>query len=173
MQPQGYPQGGYGQPGAGGYGQPGQPGGQPGQPGYGQPGQGGYGQPGGQPGQPGQPGYGQPSQPGQGGGYGQPGTGQPGTQPGSGPGAGAAPAGGEASVVTVQNHAYNPATLTVKAGTTVRWMNRDTDAHTASGNGFDVQLPPGGEGSYTFSTPGTFDVNCRYHPNMHGQVVVQ
>jgi plastocyanin len=140
--------------------------------GYGQP-QGGYGQGGGaQPAQPGsggyQPGAGQPSAPG------QPAPGQP-SMPGTGPGAGAPPAGGgqEGNVVTVQNHTYSPATLTVRAGTTVRWVNRDSVAHTATGEGFDVALPPSGEGSFTFSTAGTFDVRCRNHPNMHGQVVVQ
>jgi plastocyanin len=91
---------------------------------------------------------------------------------GSAPAPGAAPAQG-GNVVTVQNHAYTPATLTVRVGTTVRWVNRDTDAHSATGNGFDVELPPGGEGSYTFSAPGTFEVRCRYHGNMRGQIVVQ
>jgi plastocyanin len=99
------------------------------------------------------------------------------TQPGYGPGGGAgggatAPAQG-GDVVTVQGHAYNPATLTVRAGTTVRWVNRDPTAHSATGNGFDVEIPANGEGHFTFSTPGTYDVRCRYHPNMHGQIVVQ
>ena len=77
------------------------------------------------------------------------------------------------NVVTVQNHAYYPATLTVRPGTTVRWVNRDSVPHSATGNGFDVELSPGGEGSYTFSAAGSFDVHCRYHERMRGQVLVQ
>jgi plastocyanin len=153
------PQGGYAQP-PGGYAQPQGGYGQP-QGGYAQP-QGGYGRPQGQP----QGGY----QPTPGSGYGQPS--QPGTAAPQG-GPGAAPAGAESNVVTVQNHQYNPPTLTVRAGTTVRWVNRDSVAHTATGDGFDVALPPGGEGSFTFSTAGTFEVRCRNHPNMHAQVIVQ
>jgi plastocyanin len=76
-------------------------------------------------------------------------------------------------VITVQGHAYAPADLTVAVGTTVRWVNRDTVAHSATGNGFDVELPPNGEGAYTFATAGTYDVRCRYHPTMRGRVIVQ
>lgn len=77
------------------------------------------------------------------------------------------------STVTIQNHAYEPSTLTVYAGTKVTWLNRDSAAHTATGTGFDVEIPANGEGSHTFMNPGTFDVRCRYHPTMHGQLVVR
>jgi plastocyanin len=120
----------------------------------------------------GQPSYGQPSsgQPPYGPSAGQPSSGQP-AQPGYG-GAPAARAQGP-NMVTVQNHAYMPSTLTVKAGTPVRWKNYDQVAHSATGDGFDVELPPGGEGTHTFTTPGTFDVHCRYHETMRGRVVVE
>jgi plastocyanin len=147
-------------PPSGGYAMP-----QPGGPGYGAPG--GYAPaPGGAPAYGGGPGTGAPPAPG---GYGaQPAPGGG----GYGPAPGVAPQAVGPNVVTVQNHAYAPATLTVRTGTTVRWVNRDAVAHSATGSGFDVEIPANGEGSFTFSTAGTYEVRCRYHPRMQGRVVV-
>ncbi len=77
------------------------------------------------------------------------------------------------STVTIEDRAYAPQSLTVFTGTTVRWINHDAMPHSATGDGFDVELPSHGEGTHTFTNPGTFDVHCRYHPSMHSQVVVK
>jgi plastocyanin len=98
------------------------------------------------------------------GGYGAP------ASAGGGPGSGGYGAG---NVVSIRGHAYSPATLTVAPGTTVRWVNYDKDPHTATGQGFDVELPAGGQGTHTFANVGTFDVKCKYHPEMAGKIVVQ
>jgi plastocyanin len=86
----------------------------------------------------------------------------------------AAAASGQA--VTVQNMAFNPATLTIPKGTTVTWTNSDPVAHTvtASGGAFNSgHLNPGQTFSHTFDQAGTFDYQCTYHPYMKGTIVVQ
>jgi plastocyanin len=77
---------------------------------------------------------------------------------------------------------YEPATLTVRAGTTVTWKNLDSTLHTVtsgsaetgvSGTEFDSSYLAGGKTfQHTFSSAGTFDYYCTLHPFMKGQVVV-
>ena len=96
------------------------------------------------------------------------------------PSTGAAPT-GTASVpvageqVSIDNFAFAPATLTVKAGGTVTWTNRDEEPHTVAANDGSFHSPGMGTGatfSHTFPTAGTFDYVCSIHPMMHGTVVV-
>jgi amicyanin len=85
----------------------------------------------------------------------------------------ALPAGPNA--VNIAGFAFAPATLNVKAGTTVTWTNKDEDPHTVvAGDGsFRSQaLGSGGTYSYTFPAAGSFDYICSIHPFMHGNVVV-
>jgi plastocyanin len=85
----------------------------------------------------------------------------------------AAPAG--PNEVNVDGFAFAPATLTVKAGTTVTWTNKDEDPPTVVDNGGAYRsqaLGSGGTYSFTFPTAGTFDYVCSIHPFMHGTVVV-
>jgi plastocyanin len=70
---------------------------------------------------------------------------------------------------------YDPASLTVTAGSTVTWVNQGTTAVTVtSPDGlFDSELlAPGGSFSYTFDTPGTFRYFCVPYPHMKGEIVV-
>jgi len=79
------------------------------------------------------------------------------------------------NAVNIAGFAFFPATLTVKAGTTVTWTNKDEDPHTvvADGGAFRSQaLGSGGTYSFTFPAAGTFDYVCSIHPFMHGNVVV-
>jgi amicyanin len=85
----------------------------------------------------------------------------------------AAPVG--ANAVNIDNFAFVPATLTVKAGNTVTWTNKDEDPHTvvAGGGAFRSQaLGSGGTYSFSFPAAGTFDYVCSIHPFMRGSVVV-
>ena len=78
--------------------------------------------------------------------------------------------------VEIKDFAFNPATLTIAAGTTVTWTNNDTTAHTvtAADGSFDSgNLAPGDSFSFTFEDAGTFDYVCSYHPNMQGSVEVE
>jgi plastocyanin len=78
--------------------------------------------------------------------------------------------------IVIQDFSFAPATLTVKAGTKVTWINRDSDPHTVDEN--DKRFKSGAmdtdaEYSFTFNSPGTFKYFCALHPKMTGQVVVQ
>lgn len=85
----------------------------------------------------------------------------------------AAPASG--NQVTIDGFAFAPATLTVSAGTTVTWVNRDEEPHTVAASDGSFHSPGMGTGAsftHVFSTPGTFDYVCSIHPMMRGTVVV-
>jgi plastocyanin len=82
--------------------------------------------------------------------------------------------------VTIQSASagYSPSTVTITAGTTVRWTNTDSAPHTVTsvsgGELGSTSLSNGGVYDHTFSTPGTFEYHCTIHSSMpHGMVVVQ
>jgi plastocyanin len=78
--------------------------------------------------------------------------------------------------VTVDNFAFMPAAITVKAGSTVTWTNKDEEPHSvvSASDGIRSQTLAGDALSYshTFRTAGTYSYNCSIHPFMHGTVVV-
>jgi plastocyanin len=85
----------------------------------------------------------------------------------------AAPVAGNA--VNIDNFAFAPATLTVPAGSTVTWTNKDEEPHTVVANDGSFHSPGMGSQatfSYTFPKAGTFDYVCSIHPFMHATVVV-
>lgn len=87
----------------------------------------------------------------------------------------AAPVAGNA--VQIMNFAFAPAALTVKAGTTVTWTNKDSDAHTVTSQGSggplaSAALSTGQSYSYTFTKPGTYAYLCTIHPFMTATVTV-
>jgi plastocyanin len=93
----------------------------------------------------------------------------------SGTASSAGPAAATGDQVTIDNFAFAPATLTVKAGSTVTWTNKDEEPHTVAASDGSFHSPGMGTGatfSHTFSTPGKFDYVCSIHPSMHGSVVV-
>jgi plastocyanin len=85
----------------------------------------------------------------------------------------AAPVAGNA--VNIDKFTFSPVTLTVPAGSTVTWTNRDEEPHTVVANDGSFHSPGmGTQGtfSYTFAKAGTFDYVCSIHPFMHATVVV-
>jgi plastocyanin len=85
----------------------------------------------------------------------------------------AAPVSGNA--VSIDNFAFAPATLTVPAGSTVTWTNKDEEPHTVVANDGSFHSPGMGSQatfSYTFAKAGKFDYVCSIHPYMHATVVV-
>jgi len=84
--------------------------------------------------------------------------------------------------VWLQNFSFNPATITVSAGTTVTWINKDNTIHTVTSGTpgspdgiFDSgNIGNGGKFTYTFNTKGTFKYYCKPHSSsMRGTVIVQ
>jgi plastocyanin len=78
--------------------------------------------------------------------------------------------------VKIDNFSFGPATVTVPAGTTVTWTNRDDIPHTvvSTDGAFKSKVLDTDEKfSFTFSKPGTYPYFCSIHPKMTGKVVVQ
>jgi plastocyanin len=78
--------------------------------------------------------------------------------------------------VKIDNFSFSPQTLTVPAGTTVTFVNRDDIPHTVvSTDGVfkSKVLDTDDKFVYTFSKAGTFPYFCSIHPKMTGKVVVQ
>ena len=79
------------------------------------------------------------------------------------------------NAVTIRNFAFGPQVVTVKLGTTVHWTNRDSEAHTVTGDTGAFNSPvlqPGAGYSFMFTKPGTYSYHCTIHPFMTGKVVV-
>lgn len=85
------------------------------------------------------------------------------------------PAAGAATGVTIQNFAFAPQAVTVPAGTTITWTNKDSAPHTATSadGAFDTgTLKQGQSATITFSKAGTFNDLCSIHPFMKGTITV-
>lgn len=79
--------------------------------------------------------------------------------------------------VDIRNFSFSPATLTIKSGTKVTWVNNDTVAHTItsdSGNLLNSPvLSPGQSFDFTFTTVGSISYHCAIHPSMKGTIIVE
>jgi plastocyanin len=79
--------------------------------------------------------------------------------------------------VSIDNFTFTPQKLTVKAGTTVTWINKDDIPHgiASSDNAFGKSkaLDTDNSHSFTFTTPGTYAYFCYVHPHMTGTIVVE
>ena len=81
-----------------------------------------------------------------------------------------------ATEVKIDNFVFAPNPVTVPAGTTIRWTNRDDIPHNvvAEDKSFKSKVMDTDESfTYTFSKPGTYTYFCSIHPKMTGKVVVQ
>lgn len=84
------------------------------------------------------------------------------------------PAESTSQAVGIRNFAFDPATLTVKKGTTVTWTNQDSVPHQIKSGSFNsAALGNGQSFSFTFDETGTFDYSCAIHPSMLGRIIVQ
>jgi plastocyanin len=80
------------------------------------------------------------------------------------------------AVVLLDSMAFSPDVIKVKAGTEVRWINKESSVHTvtADDGGFaSGPLDQGGEFKKKFAKPGTYSYSCEMHPFMTGKVVVE
>jgi plastocyanin len=83
--------------------------------------------------------------------------------------------------VAIFNFGFNPAVITITAGSTVRWTNTATlTPHTSTSDLGDAEmwnsgfLNPGDTFTHTFNTPGIYGYYCLIHGAlfMHGVVIV-
>jgi plastocyanin len=80
----------------------------------------------------------------------------------------------EKAKVTIKNLEYSPSSVTIKAGETVVWANKDDRDHTVTAKDFNSgTISAGDTYEYTFAKAGTYAYSCKYHPRMKGTVVVK
>jgi len=78
--------------------------------------------------------------------------------------------------IKIDNFSFTPATISVTAGTTITWINRDDIPHKVMGSNDEFKskvLDTDEKFSYTFSKAGTYSYFCSLHPKMTGQIVVR
>lgn len=88
---------------------------------------------------------------------------------------------GGMAFVVMRTFAFEPSTLTVTRGTTVRWTNIDSITHTVTSGAPGAltnvfrsnQMAPGATFEFTFPNTGTFQYFCENHPQMTGTITVQ
>jgi plastocyanin len=81
------------------------------------------------------------------------------------------------NTITIMNNAFSPADMTVKAGSTVRWVNADDHPHRIefANKTFSTStylLAASQSFSQRFDSPGTYDYDCMIHTFMHGTITV-
>jgi plastocyanin len=95
--------------------------------------------------------------------------------------AGSAPARAAAAdaaqiTITIKDFMFTPMSLTVKAGSTVMWGNKDQEPHTVvsdSGVFRSGALDTDETFSFKFDQPGIYHFRCSMHPQMLGTIVVE
>jgi amicyanin len=78
--------------------------------------------------------------------------------------------------VSIDNFNFSPPTLSVAAGSTVRWTNNDDIPHTVravDGSFRSKPMDTSDSYSFTFTKPGVYSYFCSIHPKMVGKVVVK
>jgi plastocyanin len=88
-----------------------------------------------------------------------------------------APAEGTGAVsVSIANFAFDPATVTAKAGDVISFTNNDTVQHTATVKSDETcttpELAANASSGITFSQAGSYDFFCKIHPQMTGKIEV-
>ena len=82
-----------------------------------------------------------------------------------------------ANTIGIDNFAFAPRALTVKAGTTVTWLNRDDVPHliiSSTGKFANSKvLDTDQKHTVTFAVPGEYPYFCSIHPKMVGKIVVK
>jgi plastocyanin len=81
-----------------------------------------------------------------------------------------------AAAVEIDNFTFSPPTITVAAGTTVKWTNDDDIPHTVravDGSFRSKAMDTADSYAFTFAKPGVYSYFCSLHPKMVGKVVVK
>jgi amicyanin len=78
--------------------------------------------------------------------------------------------------VMIDNFKFTPIPMSVAAGSTITWVNRDDIPHSIVVPSLGVHsntLASNQSFAFRFDKPGTYDYICGLHPFMHGKLVVQ
>lgn len=78
--------------------------------------------------------------------------------------------------VSIDDFAFSPESVTISAGDTVRWTDRDSASHTVtSDDGAFASSSALNNATYevTFDEPGTYAYHCSPHPFITGTIIVQ
>src|SRR5215813_7607718 len=78
--------------------------------------------------------------------------------------------------IDIRNFTFLPATVEVRAGSAVTWVNDDEEIHSilsSEGLFTSPALDEAGRFTYRFEKPGTYEYRCALHPQMKGTVVVR
>lgn len=77
--------------------------------------------------------------------------------------------------VSISNFAFDPASITVKAGSAITFTNNDGTNHTVTADSgkFDQSVSADQSTTVTISDPGTYTYHCSIHPSMTGTIIVQ
>jgi len=89
--------------------------------------------------------------------------------------AGLAFAAAATKTVDITSSGFEPATVTVNVGDTVKWTNSDGTTHTATADdgSFDTgSMGAGAAAQVVFHSPGSFVYRCAFHPSLSGTVTV-
>lgn len=78
--------------------------------------------------------------------------------------------------VNIENMAFSPQIIAVKAGDTVQWVNTDTVPHTVTSDGSLLwdsgTIQPGASFERQFKFAGSYPYHCGIHSTMKGTVVI-
>lgn len=78
--------------------------------------------------------------------------------------------------VKIDNFSFAPESVTVKAGTTITWINEDDIPHTVASSTKlfkSKALDTDDTYAFRFTTPGVYQYFCSLHPHMTGTIVVE
>ena len=78
--------------------------------------------------------------------------------------------------IVIKDFMFMPMSLTIKAGSTVTWANKDDEPHTVvSDTGLfrSSAVDTGETFTFRFDKAGTYHFTCSIHPRMVGMIVVE
>jgi plastocyanin len=78
--------------------------------------------------------------------------------------------------IVIKDFMFTPMSLTIKAGSTVTWANKDDEPHTVvsdTGMFRSGAVDTDETFAFTFDKPGTYHFACSIHPRMVGTIVVE
>lgn len=85
---------------------------------------------------------------------------------------------GETVTVTVKDMEFDPASVTIKPGDTVKWvwdasLPHDVVSDDGAPVAYNSELMTEGEYTFTYDDAGTYGYHCTPHPTMTGEVIVE